>query len=493
MPQEPMAALPEPAPVQLKPHPHDRDNAPHEALRNRGHALDIRVEAETTVAGSPATVFHETVGDRRFTLGGGPERAVSRVRHMLQCHPHSVWVDGFQLKHEALDAARPCLWLTGNIGRYPDRTVLSGGKGAPSCAIVVDGVAYQYRENNRGRRPSHLEFEYLTADPPDREHPNCHRVRLVTGRANLVASLVETSVCEAVMADWSSVRLPFAGKGSALEKQARAQREWAEAMLPPLAPDWLVHTLWEPWAKLQERNPDDEASDVRYYNRCVLEDEGGAVYLEGGDERHNAAAAYALWRNPGLGYTPVMRYRRWAQPFSGAAPSVPTRAVLVGARAVDHDGLEHDLMESHGDEPFVRPVRSLEFTVEVRAGDGPANTVQMAAPVFFAGHPGREQLWVARSCPLMPGRQEMARLIENAYWDEGWAMADCETLEERDERTEILADRCLRGEDEAFRGELNRLGAGFLPVSRPPAHKMVFEKRLSNRGTLTVTYEPPAA
>lgn len=486
-----------PAPIAMP-----EGDAVHHALRDRGHPLDIRVTGSTPPGDETGeTSFVENNGGNRFSLPMGQRRGVSRIMQMLQYHPQPAAIDGNPVPQESptFDAAR--VYITGNAGHYPESLVSSRPAFRSHGCIIVDGVTYNYREALGRPHAGRLHFSYFTADAtPDDQHPNCRHVRELRGTPGINAA-THTADGEHPQATAHHdgvgvISVTHGRRGSPIWQQAQQQRLAVAEHHPPLPDDAILHQLWEPLHRhmdQQGNHQDNEYVAGRYFNVCILDHEDQAVHLQQGDERHNAAIAYALWRNPQLNLTPVMR-RRHTVGTTMPSADTPKSASLEGAAAILHDGQRCDLMESPSDPPgFVRRVSSIELTIRVWDSRDHDTTVVAPAPIFFAGIPSAECIWVAPDCGMMPSHQALSCLIESAYWDEGWEMAGCEHHEQRRQRTDSLARRCIDGELAAFRVEVEQIALGFLPVAECPDEEMQHRVDLPNGGTFTVTYRPPPA
>ena len=476
----------------------------HDALIDRGQPLNVEVvtPAPTDDADS-STHFVETIGHRQFTIPMIRGFAVMAVRQMLAHHPMPAKVDGKVISKRPFDAQQPYVNLIGSRGPYPEQIVLSQSmRNKLPGMILLDGVAYQYQAITSSRSQTELTFNYMVADQaPEPNHPNCRRVRMLNGTPNLNAAAEpnENAAGPAAMMGihtTGTIDVHHGLMGSPLKKQAQAQQQQTEEDFPPLAPETTIYQLWEPDArdmeKLQNSSP-DEWSRHLYLNMCVLENEDQATYPAEKDERQNAAMAYAMWSNPQLGLTPVMPMRKTVKP-SATTKLVNRRATLERAVAVTTDGQTHDLMtQPTSQSGFVQRVDAIELTIQVSEPDGSTRNVVTPAPVYFHGVPGKEQIWAAPACNHTLSQEKLASMIENAYWYEGWPMANCEEYEPRKERTMALANRCSYGDLFAFKQEIQRAATRFNPVAPFPTRPISAEQELPDGGKITVSYRPPEA
>ena len=474
----------------------------HDALRDRRRPLNIKV-TKTSPPGvePPQTDFIESIGRRDFSIAQGRDHAVSQLTRMLRHHPQPARIDGINVRKMEPASEDAHVTLTGNAARYPhfmvsDLTIVPG-----HGSVIIDGVTYAYAEYQTQRNRTRLGFTYLTADATtDPEHPNYRRVFRLQGAPSLQATATVVAGAGPPAQGQrhhgsDTLRIAHGRKGSPMQKQAQRQQEKTQSQHQPVSDDTTLYQLWEPYNRhLDERAPGhpSTADDVHYFNMCILEDEERAVYLERSDERHNAAAAYALWRNPQLGLTPVMRRCTKAKP-SAYPQSVRKGAILEKATAVTLDGQIWDLMNNPGKTAgFVRPASSIKLTLRIQEPGSISRTIVAPAPLFFDGAPGAEQIWFAPDSGLMPDQGALACLIENAYWDKGWQTAGCEHHNQRRARTDALARRCTVGELEAFKIEVERAAESFQPVAEPPNQKVSRRRELPNGGNVTVTYRPPS-
>ena len=350
----------------------------HAALRNRGHPLNIKVTHATQPGDEmPHTDFFETIGRLKFSFPLGHRAATNQLQQMLRHHPQLVRIDGTDIQQTEPESREAFVTLTGNAGHYPQSLVSSrvivNGRGS----VIVDGVSYNYRDYQSQRNRTRLQFTYLTSsETADPEHPNCRRVFRLQGMPSLTAITegkdAEQPPARAEHEDLATLHIAHGLKGSPMQKQAQQQKQ-AQVQHPPMPDGNTLYQLWEPYHRYLDEKWDADPrtpDDVQYFNMCTLEDEAKAVHLERGDERHNAATAYALWRNPDLELTPVMRRRTKVRP-SASTQDTKRGATLEKATAVLPDGQIHDLMTRvDSTRGFVKHASSIELTLQIQEPDG---------------------------------------------------------------------------------------------------------------------------